>query len=90
MRVWSASASPKRVDIGIEASHGGRILVAHGLGQPLVMALRWIAVAGIGFAAGLTGLVVLIVAWIRRRDSVASTGGNGPAGPDNRQTSQAR
>ena len=79
-----------RYRVAIEASHGRRILVAPGLGQTLVKALPGIAVAGIGFAAGLTGLVVLIVAWIRRRDSVASTGGNGPAGPDNRQTSQAR
>lgn len=58
---------PGRYRVAVDAPPGTRILVAPGLGQTFLEALPGIGVAVIGFAVGLTGLVFLIVAWIRRR-----------------------
>lgn len=58
-----------RYRVVVDAPRATRILVAPGLGQTFLRALPGIGVASLGFAVGLTGLVLLIVAWIRRRNA---------------------
>lgn len=62
-----------RYQVSVEAPGETRVLVAPGLGQTFLKALPGVAVAVLGFVAGITGVVVLIVAWIRRRDAARPT-----------------
>jgi hypothetical protein len=67
---------PGRYRVAVDVPPGTRILVAPGLGQTFLRALPGIGVAVTGFAVGLTGLVFLIVAWIRRRTPEGPPGGS--------------
>ena len=60
-------AEPGRYRVVVDSASDTRILVAPGLGQTFIRALPGIGAAAIGFAVGLTGLVLLIIAWSRRR-----------------------
>jgi hypothetical protein len=62
-----------RYRVSVDAPGERRVLVAPGLGQTFLKALPGVVVAGLGFVAGVTGLVVLIVAWIRRRSAARAT-----------------
>lgn len=53
--------------IVVDAPGSTRVLVAPGLGQTFLAALPGLAVAALGLVAGVTGLVLLILAWNRRR-----------------------
>lgn len=64
-----------RYRIAVDAPGATRILVAPGLGQTFLRALPGIGVAGLGGAVGLTGVVLLIMAWIRRRHAATATAG---------------
>jgi len=62
-----------RYRVTVNAPGETRVLVAPGLGQTFLRALPGIAVAGLGFVAGATGLVLLIIAWVRRRSAARAT-----------------
>ncbi|HEX6326936.1 MAG TPA: hypothetical protein VFZ72_10225 [Jiangellaceae bacterium] len=62
-----------RYRVAVDAPGETRVLVAPELIQTFVKALPGIAVAVPGFVAGVTGLVVLIVAWIRRPSAARET-----------------
>lgn len=75
-----------RYRIVVDAPRPTRILVAPGLGQTFAKALPGIGVAVVGFALGMTGLVLLVVAWVDRRTGRGSAGRGSAAatGPPSR------
>lgn len=72
---------PGRYRVAVDAPPGSWVLVAPGLGQTFLRALPGLGVAAVGFVVGLTGLVFLVVAWIRRRTPETPPGISGPAAP---------
>ncbi|HEX2892470.1 MAG TPA: hypothetical protein VHO29_00520 [Marmoricola sp.] len=62
-----------RYRLTVDAPPGRRILVAPGLGQTFLRALPGVGVAVVGFVVGLTGAVLVILAWSRRRTEAART-----------------
>lgn len=61
-----------RYRVSVDAPAETRVLVAPGLGQTFLKALPGVAVAVLGLAAAVTGLVVLIVARMRRTTRLPS------------------
>ena len=53
--------------VAVDAPRATRILVAPGLFQTFLRALPGVGVAGVGVLVGLTGVVLLVLAWVRRR-----------------------
>lgn len=58
-----------RYRLSVDAPGATQVLVAPGLGQTLVNAVPGLVVGGLGGLAGSIGLIVLILAWTRRRSS---------------------
>ena len=68
----------------VDAPQVTQVLVAPGIGQTFLKALPGLGVLGMALTLGLTGLVLVTLAWIRRRTAEQSTRGIGPAEPHNR------
>jgi hypothetical protein len=62
-----------RYRVSIDAPHETRVIVAPGLGQTFLDALPGLVVAALGVAAGIVGLVVLVIDWTRRRSARSPT-----------------
>jgi hypothetical protein len=73
-------SEPGRYRVSIDAPRETRILVAPGLGRTFLKALPGLVVAGLGFVSGMAGLVVLIIAWTRQRNTRTNSEANADRG----------
>ena len=62
-----------RYRVTVDAPQETLVIVAPGLGETFLDALPGLVVAAFGTAAGILGLVVLVIAWTRRRSVQSST-----------------
>lgn len=63
-----------RYRVSVHAPGATHVIVAPGIGQLFAKALPGVAVAVVGLVAGTMGIVVLILAWTRRRSAAPAAG----------------